>query len=50
MLLVHRNTVKYRLGQAEAILGCSLSDAGVRLKVQLALYIRSQGQDDGKGM
>ena len=48
MLLVHRNTVKYRLGQAEAILGCSLSYAGVRLKVQLALYIRSQEQDNGK--
>ena len=48
LLFVHRNTVKYRLGQAEAILGCSLSDAGVRLKVQLALYIRSQEQDNGK--
>ena len=43
LLFIHRNTVKYRLGQAEAMLGCPLSEAGVRLKVQLALYIQRMG-------
>ncbi len=39
-LYIHRNTLKYRLRQVEKILGGSLDDPDLRLKLQLALYIR----------
>ncbi len=42
LLFIHRNTVKYRLGQAENLLGCSLDNADVRLRLHLALYIHRQ--------
>ncbi|GII60268.1 PucR family transcriptional regulator [Sphaerisporangium krabiense] len=34
---VHRNTVRHRIGQVEAGLGCRLSDADTRLELHLAL-------------
>ncbi|HVT71075.1 MAG TPA: helix-turn-helix domain-containing protein [Trebonia sp.] len=39
-LVVHRNTVMYRLARIEQLTGRSLRDAGVRLELQLALTIR----------
>lgn len=39
-LYIHRNTLKYRLRQIEKILGGSLDDPDLRLKLALALYIR----------
>lgn len=39
-LYIHRNTLKYRLRQIEKVLGGSLDDPDLRLKLQLALYIR----------
>ncbi len=39
-LVVHRNTVTYRLGRIEQLTGRSLRDCGVRLELQLALTIR----------
>ena len=39
-LVVHRNTVSYRLARIEHITGRSLRDNGVRLELQLALMVR----------
>lgn len=39
-LVVHPNTVGYRLGRIEQLIGRSLRDTGVRLELQLALTIR----------
>ncbi len=39
-LVVHRNTVTYRLGRIEQLVGRSLRDSGVRLELELALTIR----------
>lgn len=39
-LYIHRNTLKYRLRQIEKALGGSLDDPYLRLKLQLALYVR----------
>jgi sugar diacid utilization regulator/GAF domain-containing protein len=39
-LVVHRNTVTYRLGRIEQLTGCTLRDSSVRLELQLALTIR----------
>jgi len=39
-LVVHRNTVSYRLGRIEQLTGRSIRDNGVRLELQLALMIR----------
>jgi GAF domain-containing protein len=39
-LMVHRNTVSYRLARIEHLTGRSLRDNGVRLELQLALMIR----------
>lgn len=39
-LIVHRNTVCYRLARVEQLLGRSLRDTGLRLELQLALMIR----------
>jgi sugar diacid utilization regulator/GAF domain-containing protein len=39
-LVVHRNTVSYRLGRIEQLTGRSLRDSSVRLELQLALTIR----------
>jgi sugar diacid utilization regulator len=39
-LVVHRNTVSYRLGRIEQLIRRSLRDNGVRLELQLALMIR----------
>lgn len=39
-LVVHRNTVNYRLGRIEQLTGRSLRDSSVRLELQLALTIR----------
>ena len=39
-LYIHRNTLKYRLRQIEKALGGSLDDPDLRLKLQLALYVR----------
>jgi GAF domain-containing protein len=39
-LVVHRNTVSYRLGRIEQLTRRSLRDNGVRLELQLALMIR----------
>lgn len=39
-LVVHRNTVTYRLGRVEQLTGRSLRDSSVRLELQLALAIR----------
>ncbi len=38
-LFIHRNTMKYRLDQVEKLLDCSLENAEVRLRLQLAVYI-----------
>ena len=40
VLVVHRNTVTYRLGRIEQLTGRTLRDSGVRLELQLALTIR----------
>jgi len=39
-LVVHRNTVTYRLGRIEQLTGRSLRDSTVRLELELALTIR----------
>jgi sugar diacid utilization regulator len=39
-LMVHRNTVTYRLGRIEQLTGRTLRDSSVRLELQLALTIR----------
>ena len=39
-LVVHRNTVTYRLGRIEQLTGRMLRDSSVRLELQLALTIR----------
>lgn len=39
-LVVHRNTVTYRLERVEQLVGRSLRDSGVRLELQLALTVR----------
>ncbi len=39
-LVVHRNTVTYRLGRIEQLTGRTLRDSSVRLEFQLALTIR----------
>jgi sugar diacid utilization regulator/GAF domain-containing protein len=39
-LVVHRNTVNYRLGRIEQLTGRSVRDSSVRLELQLALTIR----------
>jgi purine catabolism regulator len=39
-LVVHRNTVTYRLSRIEQLTGRSLRDSSVRLELQLALTIR----------
>jgi len=39
-LVVHRNTVTYRLGRIEQLAGRSLRDSRVRLELELALTIR----------
>lgn len=39
-LFVHYNTVKYRIGQIEELLGTSLKDAEVRFNLQVALKVR----------
>ena len=39
-LVVHRNTVTYRLGRIEQLTGRSLRDSSVRLELELALTIR----------
>ncbi len=39
-LVVHRNTINYRLGRIEQLTGRSLRDSSVRLELQLALTIR----------
>ena len=39
-LVVHRNTVSYRLGRIEQLTGRSLRDSRVRLELELALTIR----------
>jgi len=39
-LFVHYNTVKYRIGQIEELLGTTLKDAEVRFNLQVALKIR----------
>ncbi len=39
-LVVHRNTVSYRLGRIEQLTGRTLRDTSVRLELQLALTIR----------
>lgn len=39
-LVVHRNTVSYRLGRIEQLTGRTLRDSTVRLELQLALTIR----------
>jgi len=39
-LVVHRNTVTYRLGRIEQLTGRTLRDSNVRLELQLALTIR----------
>lgn len=39
-LVVHRNTVTYRLGRVEQLTGRSLRDSSARLELQLALTIR----------
>jgi sugar diacid utilization regulator len=40
VLVVHPNTVSYRLGRIEQLVGRSLRDAEVRLELQLALTVR----------
>ena len=39
-LVVHRNTVTYRLGRIEQLTGRGLRDSRVRLELELALTIR----------
>ena|SRR5688500_6621085 len=39
-LRTHRNTVRYRLARAEALLGAELADAEVRLRVAVALRVQ----------
>ncbi len=39
-LVVHRNTVTYRIGRIEQLTGRTLRDSSVRLELQLALTIR----------
>jgi DNA-binding PucR family transcriptional regulator len=39
-LVVHRNTVTYRLGRVEQLTGRRLADSSTRLELQLALMIR----------
>jgi len=48
-LVVHRNTVNYRLGRIEQLTGRSLRDSRVRLELELALTIREIVQADVPG-
>ena len=48
-LVVHRNTVTYRLGRIEQLTGRTLRDSSVRLELQLALTIREIVQLGGPG-
>jgi len=49
VLVVHRNTVAYRLGRIEQLTGRSLREAGVRLELELALTIRDIVRLDAPG-
>ena len=48
-LVVHRNTVTYRLGRIEQLTGRSLRDSSVRLELELALTIREILQAEAPG-
>jgi len=48
-LVVHRNTVTYRLGRIEQLTGRSLRDSRVRLELELALTIREIVQAEAPG-
>src|SRR5882672_6885516 len=48
-LVVHRNTVTYRLGRIEQLTGRGLRDSRVRLELELALTIREIVQAEGPG-
>ena len=48
-LVVHRNTVTYRLGRIEQLTGQSLRDSRVRLELELALTIREIVQAETPG-
>ena len=48
-LVVHRNTVTYRLARIEQLAGRSLRDSRVRLELELALTIREIVQADAPG-
>ena len=48
-LVVHRNTVTYRLGRVEQLTGRSLRDTSVRLELKLALTIRDIVGLEGPG-
>ena len=48
-LVVHRNTVTYRLGRIEQLTGRSLRDNRVRLELELALTIREIVQTETPG-
>ncbi|HWM98193.1 MAG TPA: GAF domain-containing protein [Streptosporangiaceae bacterium] len=48
-LVVHRNTVTYRLGRIEQLTGRSLRDSRVRLELELALTIREIVQAETPG-
>jgi len=47
-LVVHRNTVTYRLARIEQLAGRSLRDSRVRLELELALTIREIVQADAR--
>ena len=50
-LVVHRNTVTYRLGRVEQLTGRRLADSGTRLELQMALMIRGIATlGSGRGM
>src|SRR6266536_1391397 len=48
-LVVHRNTVTYRLGRIEQLTGRGLRDSRVRLELELALTIREIVQAEAPG-
>jgi sugar diacid utilization regulator len=50
-LVVHRNTVTYRLGRVEQLTGRRLADSSTRLELQMALMIRGIATlGSGRGM